>query len=109
MQKQLLQRIYLKLAIRLLKELPNKRNAATPVGTGVDVKSGNGFRAAEQHPLGAQHQLETREPMADQPARQAAFPALHATFANIFHWRICPAHSRTGQRSARQRLLHRRL
>ena len=83
-----------------------RKTIATPERAGADVESRHGFRTAEEHPLGRQHQLEDREPVAYPHAQQDSPTPLHAALADYVYGRICTAHCRNGQRHTGQRLIH---
>ena len=101
--------VWRELGVRLLEELPDQRNPAAPHRTGPHHQGDHGRRASQKHPRGLQPQLEAREPVAHQHARQNTVPAPHAAILHLVHRRVCQTLCRSGQRNAGQRILSRRL
>ena len=97
------------LGVRLLEGLPALGYVPAPLRTGAHQQGEHGIGAAQQHYLGLEHQLEEAEPVAHEHARQAAVPASYATVEHLVLGRVRATHSRTEQRHAGQRLVHRRL
>ena len=92
-----------------VKELPAVGHVPAPWRAVAHQQGADGHRAGQQHPRGPQHQLEAREPVVDQRARQAALPPPHPALADLIHRRVCQTLRRSGARHTGQCLLYRRL
>ena len=101
--------VRVELGIRLLEELYDWRYVYAPVRASTDDKGEYGCRTAQQHHLGIEHELEERESVAHEYARQDTFPASYATFAYLSFCRICSIDSRTEQRNTRPGIVFGRL
>ena len=99
----------LELGLRLYKGLQTGRHAAVPQRETPHQQGEHGQRAAEEHPLGTEHGMETREPATDEHPRLHPRTPRHPALEHQLHGRVRAADSRCVGHGAGQRQLHRRL